>query len=125
MADIEEDPEKIAARVREAWSRAFAARDIEALAALYDEDALFFGSTPDLCLGRDGARAYFSTLPADVVLDDFPAQETRRTGPDTIVAAGCWRFLFGGEARPYRLAWTLARRGGQWLIAAHHASARP
>ena len=60
----------------------------------------------------------------DVALDDFPPQEVHRSGPDTIIAAGYWRFLFGGEARPYRLTWTIVRSDGQWLIAAHHASPR-
>lgn len=114
----------IVAWLQESWRRAFLARDANALAALYTKDALFFGSTPDLYLGRDGVRDYFATLRADVVLDAFDTQQVVQASEDTIIAAGYWQFLFGGEARPYRLTWTIVRRDGQWLIAAHHASPR-
>ena len=124
MAATDETTQEIATRFRDLWSRAFAARDIDAIVSLYSEDALLFGSTPDLFLGREGVRAYFAGLRADVALDDFPRQDVHRSGPDTIIAAGYWRFFFGGEARPYRLTWTIVRSDGEWRIAAHHASPR-
>ena len=119
-----DNPATIASQFRQAWSVAFRARDVTALAALYTQDALFFGSTAELYRGREGVLAYFSTLQRDVALLAFEPQDVIPAGPDTIVAAGYWQFRFGSEARPYRLTWTLVRRNGQWLIAAHHASPR-
>ncbi len=119
-----DDAQSLAARFRDAWSRAFHARDIDALAALYAPDALFFGSVPDLFCGRAGVRGYFASLRADIVLEEFSVPAVAQAGPDAIITAGYWRFRFGGEIRPYRLTWTLARRDGEWLIAAHHASPR-
>ena len=97
-------------------------RTNDKLASLYTENALFFGSTPDLFRGRAGVRAYFSDLRADIALDGFDEPEVIRAGPDTILTAGFWRFRFGGEPRRYRLAWTIVRAGDGWLIAAHNAA---
>ncbi len=114
----------VAEELRKAWARAFRARDAEALANLYTQEAMFFGSTPDLYRGRDGVRAYFSTLRADVTLDEFEPGDVVQTGEDTMIAAGYWQFLFGTELRRYRLTWTIVQQSAGWLIAAHHASPR-
>lgn len=114
----------IATGLREAWGTAFATRDINALVALYSEDALFFGSTATLYRGRSGVRVYFETLRKDIVLDAFEPAEISLASAGIIIAAGYWNFLFDGQLRPYRLTWTIVREEAEWRIAAHHASPR-
>ena len=112
----------IAADLRVRWAQAFAARDLGALAGLYAPEALFFGSTPQLFRGREGVRAYFAGLSPDVVLEAFEEPALERLAPGLFATAGFWRFRFGAEPRLYRLTWTVANRGGTWLIAQHHAA---
>jgi ketosteroid isomerase-like protein len=48
----------IVAQIQRRWAAAFARADADALASLYIEDALFFGSMPDLYCGGSGVRQY-------------------------------------------------------------------
>jgi len=52
----------IVAQIQRRWAAAFARADADALASLYIEGALFFGSMPDLYCGRSGVRQYFETV---------------------------------------------------------------
>ena len=119
-----DSPTQTAARLRQAWTEAFAARDVEALASLYAGKAQFFGSTEVLHLGKAGVREYFATLRNDIELAAFEPPQVTALSPDLIVCAGYWSFRFGGDLRAYRLTWTLVREGERWAIAAHHASPR-
>ena len=112
----------VAGALRTNWACAFAARDLEGLAALYAPDALFFGSTPELFRGHGGVKAYFAGLAPDVVLEAFEEPELVRVAPGVFVTAGFWRFRFGPEPRRYRLTWVIAARDGGWVIAQHHAA---
>ena len=112
----------IARGLRVSWARAFAARDLEGLAALYAPDALFFGSTPELFRGHGGVKAYFAGLSPDVMLEAFEEPELVRVAPGVFATAGFWRFRFGAEHRRYRLTWVIAARCGSWVIAQHHAA---
>ena len=113
---------RIAGLLRTRWATAFAARDLDGLAALYAPDALFFGSTPELFRGQAGVRAYFAGLSPDVALEAFEAPELVGVAPGVFATAGFWRFRFGAEARLYRLTWVIAARDGGWVIAQHHAA---
>ena len=113
---------RVVAEIQAAWSAAFGARELDALAALYWDDALLFGSTAPLYTGREGVRQYFATLPASIRLEHFRPPTIVKPFPDVILTAGGWRFDFAGEPRNFRLTWTLVRRNGAWRIASHHAS---
>jgi ketosteroid isomerase-like protein len=65
------------AQMQRRWAEAFARADPDALAALYAEDALFFGSMPDLYLQRSGVRRYFETLPK--AMKPLPLARRRRS----------------------------------------------
>ena len=52
----------VVAEIQRRWAEAFARADPGALASLYAEDALFFGSMPDLYRQRSGVQHYFETL---------------------------------------------------------------
>ena len=84
--------------------------------------AILTPSTPQLFRGREGVRAYFAGLSPDVVLEAFEEPALERLAPGLFATAGFWRFRFGAEPRLYRLTWTVANRGGAWLIAQHHAA---
>ncbi len=113
---------RIAGDLRTRWAKAFAARDLDALAALYSPDVLFFGSTPQLYRGHEGVRAYFAGLSPDVALEAFEEPELVSVAPGVFATAGFWRFRFGAEPRSYRLTWVVAERGGVWRIVQHHAA---
>ena len=112
----------IASGLRTRWASAFAARDLDGLAALYAHDVLFFGSTPELFRGHAGLRAYFAGLSPDVSLEAFEEPELVRMAAGVFATAGFWRFRFGAEPRRYRLTWVIAARDGGWVIAQHHAA---
>ena len=119
--DLNEES-RIAALLRARWAQAFAARDLDGLAALYAPDALFFGSTPELFRGQAGVRAYFAGLSPDVSLEAFEEPELAPVAPGVFATAGFWRFRFGVEPRLYRRTWVIAARDGGWVIAQHHAA---
>jgi uncharacterized protein (TIGR02246 family) len=108
------------------WVDAFNRADVDALARLYTDDILFFGSLPDLYVGHAGVRDYLaSVLPAGVQVQLVDRRFVDVA--DGIVAMsgllnGAWA---SGERRQYRLTWTLVERDGDWLIALHHGSLRP
>src|SRR4051794_9094596 len=114
------------AKMQSRWAEAFARADVAALASLYAEDALFFGSTPELYRQSSGVRRYFETLPRGYERAAFGETHTVEIKPDLIVSAGF--VTFTGERDgdrfwlPYRTSWTLVRDSGEWKIASHHAS---
>jgi uncharacterized protein (TIGR02246 family) len=116
----------IVAQMQRRWAEAFARADAGALASLYTDDALFFGSKPDLYRQRSGVRHYFETLPKGYEAAAFGETHAVRINPDLIASAGYVTFTGerGGErfSLLYRMSWVLARSGGEWRIASHHAS---
>jgi uncharacterized protein (TIGR02246 family) len=116
----------IVAQIQRRWAEAFARADADALASLYVEDALFFGSMPDLYRQRSGVRHYFETLPKGYEGAAFADTDAVEINPDLIIAAGFVTFTgeHGGQrfSLLYRMSWTLVRSGGHWRIASHHAS---
>ncbi len=110
------------------WRAAFARRDADAQAALYTDDALFYGGTMPLREGRDGVRAYFRAVRPEARAAEFREWRAVRVAPGVITAAGIATFLVeadgGTERREYRITWLLVERGGEWLIANHHVSRR-
>ena len=120
-----EDAFQIVRDVCGAWAAAFRARDFVALVALYDPDALFFGSAPDLCIGHAAIRAYFEQLPAGIELTEFPPQCVRALAPGVLLTSGFWTFALGGERLEFRLSWTLVERDWGWRIGQHHAGLKP
>jgi uncharacterized protein (TIGR02246 family) len=116
----------VVAQIQRRWSDAFARADIDALASLYTNDALFFGSKPDLYVGRIGVRRYFETLAKGYEAAAFADTSCIELARDLIAAAGFVRFTGerDGErfAILYRVSWTLIRTGDDWKIASHHAS---
>jgi uncharacterized protein (TIGR02246 family) len=114
------------AQMQRRWAKAFARADADALASLYTEDALFFGSMPDLYLQRSGVRRYFETLPKGYEGAAFGETQAIEISRDLIVSAGFVTFTGEREGERfsllYRMSWTLVRSWEDWRIASHHAS---
>ena len=113
------------------WSDAFARLDTDAIAALYSEHAMFYGSVPTLFRGRAGVADYFNNLPpmpsrsvafADLVVEPI--------GDDILNMAGRATFLRGAEMPPLdvKITWIIVREqqarpeAGGWHIISHHVS---
>lgn len=105
------------------WSDHFAKRDCNALAALYREDAVLYGSSDSLLSGRDAIRDYFAALPAEgsasARFDDLVIVQLSGT---TAAVAGMVHFLIGATLLTVRITLTFVEDGGVWRIGMHHAS---
>lgn len=112
------------------WSAAFNRLDADALAALYSDSALFYGSVPTLHRGRAGVAAYFNALtrwPSPRVT--FADLAVTTVGADVINMAGRATFLTSADAAPLnvKITWVIVREGsasanGGWHIISHHVS---
>jgi uncharacterized protein (TIGR02246 family) len=111
----------------EKWSAGFSKLDADALAALYSNNALFFGSNPALYRGREGVAAYFTALPRwsspTVRFTDIVAAPV---GPDLISMAGTASFVVdeGATTLSVKITWVIAREDGDWKIVSHHVSSK-
>jgi uncharacterized protein (TIGR02246 family) len=115
----------IVAAIIAQWSNAFTRLDADTLAALYSDNALFYGSVPTLFRKRAGVAAYFNGLtrwPSPSVA--FSDLVTAAVGDDVISMAGRATFLVTPEATPLvvKITWVIVREHGAWLIASHHVS---
>jgi len=108
----------------EQWIAAFNSRDLDAHMALYEKDAVLFGSVDELQIGRDRIRTYFSGRGPGVRVVAYPMPRVAMVTPDVASTAGHVEFVDGDTPMPYRMTWLLVRSGGNWRIAQHHGSPR-
>jgi ketosteroid isomerase-like protein len=118
--------EDVVAEIQRRWAEAFARADPGALASLYAEDALFFGSMPDLYRQRSGVQLYFETLPSGYEGAAFGETHAVEINPELMISAGFVTFTAKRDGDHfsllYRMSWTLVRSRGEWKILSHHAS---
>jgi uncharacterized protein (TIGR02246 family) len=107
-----------------AWIAAFNAHDLDAHASLYTEDAMLFGSRPDLSIGRAAIREYFAKRGPGVHVERYHKPHVVQLSPEAAATAAHMDFADGEIPSPYRVTWMLVKRGGNWLIAQHHGSPR-
>jgi uncharacterized protein (TIGR02246 family) len=114
------------------WNAAAEHWDTASLAALYTQDALFYGGRPGHAVGRAKVREYFDSYvgtlaAARLALVD---QELRKLAEGVYLAQGYAAFDFnlaaGGVSRTVlRSTLVLTRRPEGWRIAQHHFSSPP
>ena len=114
------------------WNAAAQHWDAEALAALYTDDALFYGGRPGHAVGGAKVREYFGSYvgtlaAARLALVD---QELRKLAEGIYLAQAYARFDFdltagGVSSTLLRSTLVLMHRPEGWRIAQHHFSAAP
>jgi len=114
------------------WNAAAVRWDCAGLAALYTEDAVFYGGRVGHSVGWEAIRAYFESYAAlfTSVRLALVEQELRALGPDCWLAQGYAAFGFefaGGGSSQAKLRSTLVlvKRAEGWRILQHHFSATP
>ena len=117
--------------VTQKWVEGMTRHDIEAVVALYDPDAVLWGTrSPTLRDKPETVREYFNilkTVPPSykVVL----GEQRIRIYDDIAINTGTYTFseIRDGKeiVRPARFSFVFRYRSGQWVIVDHHSSAVP
>jgi uncharacterized protein (TIGR02246 family) len=113
------------------WADAFSAETPDRLLALYDREAVLWGTlSPKRRDDPEAIRDYmvnaFKALPNHKV--SFGDQLIRVYG-DTAINTGYYTFAYSkdGESKslPARYSFVYKKRDGKWMIVDHHSSAMP
>jgi len=114
------------------WNAAALHWDTAGLAALYTEDAVFYGGRVGHSVGREAIRKYFESYAAmfTSVRLALVEQELRALGPDCWLAQGYAAFEFdmkngGSSQAKLRSTLVLVNKLEGWRILQHHFSATP
>jgi uncharacterized protein (TIGR02246 family) len=114
-----------------AWAEAFNTREAQRIAALYADDAVFWGTiSPTIRTTPEAVLEYFtnSTTKRPNLRISIGEQHVRVLG-DTAVNSGYYtsRNVQDGQQiiTPMRFTFVFHRRGGRWMIVSHHSSRMP
>lgn len=115
---------EIVALVYEQWQQHFVPPNANALAALYAEDAVLFGSQIPPYIGRVEIESYFANLTPGLYTGVmFMPEYIKRPTSDVISIAGSVQFQrHGHSSLDLRITHILVRQDHTWLIASHHVS---
>ncbi len=124
-------PKEEVASATQAWIDAMTSHDIERVLALYDSEAVLWGTrSPKLRDNPAAVREYFNILRK--VPPSYKAvlgEQRIRIYGDIAINTGTYTFSEvrdGKEiVRPARYSFVYINRGGRWLIVDHHSSAVP
>ena len=125
--------DEVAAATR-AWIDAMGSHDQARVLALYDPEAVLWGTTsPKLRDDPASVRDYFSFLPAaPAYYKGVLGEQHIRVYGDTAINTGTYTFIgpaldAAGKpvSRPARFSFVYRNRDGRWLIVDHHSSAMP
>ena len=124
-------PKEDIAATTQAWVDAMNSHDAERVVALYDPEAVFWGTrSAELRDNPAAVRDYFKifkTIPTSykVVLDE---QRIRVYG-DTAINTGAYTFSEIRDDKPFvrpaRFTFVYLKRDGRWMIVDHHSSVKP
>jgi uncharacterized protein (TIGR02246 family) len=124
-------PREDAQAVADKFIAAFVAGDLEATAALYSPDALFWGTaSPELGASPEIVRKYFAdnyAARANVPLKSASITDSSALvlSDDTVVIAGRWQTERPNALSLLRFTMVVHKKGGQWRIVHLHSSPRP
>ncbi|MBF0480931.1 MAG: SgcJ/EcaC family oxidoreductase [Desulfovibrionaceae bacterium] len=113
-----------------AWVAAFNSHDPDAILALYDPEAVFWGTTsPVLRAAPEAIREYFQGLPGRPMVKITLGDAVARVSGDIGICAGSYTVSDERDGRPVvapaRFSFTFRKRDGKWLILDHHSSVQP
>jgi uncharacterized protein (TIGR02246 family) len=124
-------PKEDVAAATKAWADAMTSHDIERVVALYDSDAVLWGTrSPKLRDNPETIREYFNILKTVPPSYKGVLGEQRiRIYGDMAINTGTYTFSETRDGkeivRPARFSFVYRNRGGRWLIVDHHSSAVP
>ncbi len=104
------------------WAKAFSDRDLNALARLYTDDAMFFSALGGLRRGREAILEYLDQhwTTAAIAFSDLSVE---LLSSDVALAALSGAATFeGAEVRGFRFLQTYVWTPKGWRIAGHHGS---
>jgi uncharacterized protein (TIGR02246 family) len=113
------------------WTQLFVDDNPDTILALYDDDAVLWGTlSPVILRGKPAVRGYFEraykALPGHKV--SFGEQHVRVFG-DIAINSGYYTFSFVRDGQPQtipaRYSFVYRKRGNDWIIVDHHSSAVP
>ncbi|HEV8675752.1 MAG TPA: SgcJ/EcaC family oxidoreductase [Methylomirabilota bacterium] len=124
-------PKEDVAAATQAWIDAMGSHDPERVVALYDPEAVLWGTrSPTLRDNPATVRDYFNIL--KTVPPSYTAvlgEQRIRVYGDIAINTGTYTFseVRDGKAisRPARFSFVYRNRDGRWLIVDHHSSAVP
>lgn len=114
----------------QAWVDAFNSHSPDRILALYDEEAVLWGTRSNkLATDRGSIRQYFSDLSGRPNLKITLGEHRDRIYGDTAVSTGYYTVSDVRDGKPVtmpaRFSFTYRLRSGRWLIVDHHSSALP
>jgi uncharacterized protein (TIGR02246 family) len=120
------NPKEQVAAATEAWAAAFNSNQPARVTALYDSDAVLWGTTSKTIATTPAAIAdYFK------VITKFPDLRVRfgdqniRIHGDIAINTGYYTFAGRKDEFPARYTLVFRNRDGKWLIVDHHSSRVP
>ncbi len=124
-------PKEEVAAATQAWAEAMTSHDIDRVVALYDSEAVLWGTrSPTLRDNPPALREYFNLL--RTVPPSYKAvlgEQRIRIYGDIAINTGTYTFseMQDGKeiVRPARFSFVFRNHGGHWLIVDHHSSAVP
>lgn len=129
--DSSEIDEATVRAATEGWIAAFNRADAVGMAAIYDPQAVLWGTTAtELITTKQGIEAYFNAVfalrpvPSMVLNDTLP-----RVFGDVAVSSGRYTLTLSPPPQlrevPARFSFTWRRVAGAWRIVDHHSSTMP
>lgn len=129
-ADRGADADSGASAATARWRDAYNSRDPVRIVAMYDHDAVLWGTTAKKIASDPAAIAdYFKGAPSRPNARVTFGEEHLRVYGDVAFSSGYYTFsdVREGKAtsRPARYTMVFRNRDGKWLIVAHHSSEVP
>jgi hypothetical protein len=106
------------------WVSAFAENSPAAMAILYHDHGMLYGSKTELFVGPEGAMKYFSGLTPRRSRSVEFSEVTACFATETVIALAATATFLVSDAPPLvtRFTQTWVQTGAQWRVLSHHAS---
>ena len=124
------EPKDEVAAATQAWVAAYNSREPEQILALYEKDAVLWGTTsPVLRDTPESIRDYFKAMRERPLARVALGEQRIRVLGEVAISTGYYTFTNvregQAESSPARFSFTYRRQDGRWLIISHHSSAVP
>jgi uncharacterized protein (TIGR02246 family) len=108
--------------VLDRWKQGIANADLDAIAQVFTDDALFQGLHPSFSRGRDGVKDYYGSQAPGLTVE-YEILHQRQLSADTVIAYLQADFRLGSGAElPTHITTVLSRGADGWRIGHYHVS---